>query len=70
MRRVPKNHPATPLLHIGNATPNHNFTIWIKVAGLERGADTECGALLGRGMRRYQNLEAHAGQGGTPGTCR
>jgi hypothetical protein len=52
MRRVPKNHPATPLLHIGNATPNHNFTIWIKVAGLERGADTECGALLGRGMRR------------------
>jgi len=52
MRRVPKNHPSTPLWHIGNATPKHKFTIWIKVARPERDADMERGALLGRGMRR------------------
>jgi hypothetical protein len=52
MRHVPKNHPATLLLHMGNATLKQKLTIWIKVARPERGADVERGALLGRGMRR------------------
>jgi hypothetical protein len=52
MRHVPKNHPATPLLHMRNATLKQRFTVWIKVAHPEGGADVERGALLGRGMRR------------------
>jgi hypothetical protein len=52
MRHVPKNHPATPLLHMGNATLKQKFTVWIKVARPECGANVDRGALLERGMRR------------------
>jgi hypothetical protein len=70
MRHVPKNCPVMLLLHVGNASLEQKSITWAEVARPERSADTECGALLGRGMRRCHNLEAHAGQGGTPGTYR
>jgi hypothetical protein len=70
LRRVPTIHPATPLLHVGNASLKRKITTWVKVARPERSADVERGALLGRGMRCYQNLETHASQGGTPGLHR
>ena len=52
MRHILKNHPATSLFHMRNATLKQKFTVWIKVARPERGADVERVALLGRGMRR------------------
>jgi hypothetical protein len=45
MRHVPKNHPATPLLHFGNATLTQKSTVRTEVARPERDADVERGAL-------------------------
>jgi hypothetical protein len=42
MRRVPRNYPATPLLHFGNASLGHNCTIEVGVARPECSADMEC----------------------------
>jgi hypothetical protein len=50
--------------HVARAKLNHQAG----VAGAERSADREHGALLGLGMRRYGKLETHAGRGGTLGT--
>jgi L-arabinose isomerase len=57
MRYIPTDHPATPSLHVGNASLKRKITTWVEVARPKRSADMENGALLGREMRRYHDVE-------------